>query len=286
MSRLCEFRLSIVDTLVTRCGYVKDIAGIVSTFVPTFAETVLFLFRGTIWPPVSCERRLQNEQLYAIDKTQWFNEFQSIFYRAPPPKSGDNWSNASTACFDREGRYLAMAHKIASLIHNFPYRIDYVTPEVTLTETRMRIVFDNSLLTVTFGLNMNTNTAFTRFNRRILVFISDLKTLAPRDPIIANLSTLVNAAVTVNGIQTQSLYVSVASFLHKVKPLIETRNSAMFRQLLTDVDAVHGIPVDKINNHAEAIFKFLSPTSRTAIWETFEDLLDLAEEIQGVLHHN
>lgn len=282
----CESRTRLIDLLVKKCRYIRDIAGLVATFVPTFGENVSFLFKETEWPCISSSRDLGEDELFVIDQARWFKELESAYTKS---QRFLGISSHNRSCAENRANYLKLAHKLESFVYTSNYTrqpINFLTPEVGITETSLSILFDNAdMLKITLALPMSLFDAYVRFNQRVALLIADVKTLAPHNKVINHLSTFANICVASDQ-RKSKLYEAVEGLLIHNKKYIDHRIEYMFKYILKDtgIKNVYQLTGDCITFHISTIWSYASENSKEAIWRALEDLLDLSNQIQTILH--
>jgi len=288
----CESRSRLIDLLVKKCRYVRDIAGLVATFVPTLGENVSFLFKDTEWPTISSSRDSGDDELFVIDQARWFKELEGYYNRAQRYRKdvilplGRFYKHSHEV---HRANYLKLAHKLESFVYNFNYTrqpINFLTPDVGITETRLSVLFDNTdMLNIIFSLPMSLADAYVRFNQRVALLIADVKTLAPHNKVINHLSTFANIYVASDQ-RNSKLYEALDGLLIHNKNYITHRMDKMFKNILkgTGIKNVYQLTAERITFHISTIWSYASENSKEAIWRALEDLLDLSNQIQTILH--
>lgn len=278
------FRDCVEQTLVD-VGYLRVLSWLISTYVPTLAEEIKLKFEHLRWPTITVESMEPQEELFAITHRDWFTEFSALY-------SSRNVVFPASA----QVRYGTIATRLEIMLQNISStRLNYLTPEVDVSQTRLRIlVCETEAITLIFDIPMTPSFAYRRFNQRLNLFVSDLKDfVAPTNTLVkiyhAHLATMLSVSDG-GGIDSRGPHYYLQPFLISSKPFIEKRDSCLFCAFDTD-QAEPGQQGRQVQNFqlwkewlvVDALWKFASPQTKEAVWRALEDLLDLSALIQQVL---
>lgn len=270
-----------VEECLIELGYARVLSWLISTYLPTIAEEVRSKFENVQWPRFSVEQVSADEELFAIDYRSWFSEFASLYRRLVMPSS------------DRNCSLMRIATRLETMLQMVsPSMVNYLTPDVDLSCTKLRILIcDSEAITLSFDIPMTADQAYRRFNQRLTLFLSDIRDfVAPRYSLLngysADLATVLSFE-SGGSIFSRKPHNALSRLLQLIKPFVDTRNAKLFcaydrEKQDNNRDELQDFQLWKEWVYVEALWKFASPHTKEAVWRALEDLLDLSQEIDQV----
>lgn len=281
VSGRADFRVRVALRIDEGGHFPRELGRMIASYVPLFSDEVRWRFPPDewSWPKITAGERDEKEELFPVERAAWLKELGSVYFM-----------------------HASLTPLLFDFIENYHFGGEvYLTPQETLEERIFRVALqDNHLLVLTFPIRMTRGRALVRFNERILLLLSDLKTcLAPQDPVLESLAASMDESLepfsphgshpqrnminmmVVRNMASSKAHRAMSASIARARPFVERRDPSLFKQLFVTQYGPADTNSDtrRINVHLEAIWLYASPHSREAIWRALEDLLDLDIQI-------
>jgi hypothetical protein len=269
-------------------GYVRELARLIATYLPTVAESIRQCFFGYRLPALSVERASCNND-EGITREAWLNDLHTVWSRAERSFAFEE-SDASSDSSDSS--LTEFSRRLVSFLQEYPRAVHLPTiVQVGYTQLRIWLNNDDVLVVVHFNLLLDRCTALSRFNHRLWLFFSDLKLCSSTDTIekvekaCRWLSRLAIPSCTNNQQPAKQPYDLYGWRFLMCQNSISSRN---IREFFIEW---YQIPVNRVWNYMDdtdqggrlplwrEIGNILAKTSNTnklAIWNALDDLVHLA----------
>lgn len=279
---------SSVEARLVDLGYARELAHLVAAYIPLLTEEVAFRWPpvGQLWPSIHAFSYAEGEEWFAVSPRLWYDDLKKTFH------------NEAKGVDLASMPYMALTCQLNDFLKQY-HPVHYLTPEENLQETLFRIAVKDGLIVLKFPRPMTLRRSLQRFNERVLLLLSDIKTyVAPRDPIIAALTDDAAAALlhtdryqkfTHNAprgevkvdMSSIKLHAAMRPSIQRARDYVQRRDSSIFRDLCRSGAETHW--VEKVNAHIDAIWKFATPQSREAIWRALEDIIELDSQVSACI---